>query len=94
MTDWFVYVVRCRDGTLYTGIAKDLARRVREHNEDDRRGAKYTRTRRPVELVYWEACASRAHAARREYEFRRAPKRDKEFLVAIRPPRAPIKGDA
>ena len=81
MSDWYVYVVRCRDGTLYTGIAKDLGRRIREHNAGDKRGAKYTRVRRPVELVYWEVCNTRSQAAKREYQIKQWPKPSKEALL-------------
>ncbi|MDH3637583.1 MAG: GIY-YIG nuclease family protein [Gammaproteobacteria bacterium] len=81
MSDWYVYVVRCRDGSLYTGIATDLARRIREHNVDDKRGAKYTRVRRPVELVYWENCDTRSEAAKREHEIRQWSKPSKEALI-------------
>ena len=55
---WWVYVVRCADGTLYTGVAKRLLARLREHNQDERRGARYTRGRRPVALH--AACRSAA----------------------------------
>jgi putative endonuclease len=63
---WCVYVLRCADGSLYTGITTDIARRVAEHNGDGPLGARYTRTRRPVRLVYVEAAANRAEATRRE----------------------------
>ncbi|MCK5340152.1 MAG: GIY-YIG nuclease family protein, partial [Desulfobulbaceae bacterium] len=63
---WHVYMVRCRDGTLYTGIATDLNRRIAEHNSE-KNGAKYTRSRRPVCLVYSEKVESRSAAAKREY---------------------------
>jgi putative endonuclease len=65
-TVWRVYMLRCVDGSLYTGITIDVDRRVAEHNGDGGLGARYTRSRRPVELVYVEAAASRAEAARRE----------------------------
>jgi putative endonuclease len=65
-TVWRVYMLRCVDGSLYTGITIDVDRRVAEHNGDGGLGARYTRSRRPVELVYVEAVASRAEAARRE----------------------------
>ena len=61
---WFVYLIRCADGTLYCGIALDVAARLRQHREG--KGAKYTRGRAPLELVYREACASRPAALRRE----------------------------
>ena len=63
---WCVYMLRCADGSLYTGITTDVIRRVAEHNGDGPLGARYTRTRRPVELAYVEAVASRAEATRRE----------------------------
>lgn len=82
MADWLVYILRCADGSLYTGITRDLERRVREHNRDNRRGAAYTRGRRPVEAVYSEAGLTRAEAARREYRIRKLSRQDKERLVA------------
>ena len=60
----FVYVVRCADGTLYTGITNDLVRRTQRHNEG--KGARYTRTRGPVKLVYYESCPNRSAALIRE----------------------------
>jgi putative endonuclease len=63
---WAIYMLRCADGTLYTGITTDVARRVAEHNGDGGVGARYTRSRRPVTLVYMEAADNRAQAARRE----------------------------
>lgn len=78
---WYIYVVRCRDGSLYTGIARDVARRVAEHNHASN-GAKYTRARRPVQLVYCETAASRSEAARREHEIKRLPAHAKRRLVA------------
>jgi len=79
---WQVYIVRCADGSLYTGIAKDVARRVAEHNGSNALAAKYTRVRRPVELVYQEACADRAAAARREYAIKRLGRGAKLVLIA------------
>ncbi|MDK9708600.1 MAG: GIY-YIG nuclease family protein [Desulforhopalus sp.] len=69
---WVVYIVRCKDGSYYTGITTDLARRIVEHNSP-KGGAKYTRPRRPVELVYSEPAASRAVAARREHQVKKMP---------------------
>jgi putative endonuclease len=63
---WYVYILRCADGTLYTGITTDLERRVNEHNAGGALGARYTRARRPVSLCHAESAASRAEAARRE----------------------------
>ena len=78
---WRVYIVRCADGTLYTGVARDVARRVAEHNGAGGRGAKYTRGRRPVLLVYSKKAASRSAALKREARLKRLPKPDKEALV-------------
>jgi len=82
MSGWFVYIVRCADDTLYTGIALDPRRRVAEHNGDGRVGARYTRGRRPVRLVHSERRASRSAAARREAEIKRLPRAGKEKLIA------------
>lgn len=73
-------MVRCRDGSLYTGITTDLDRRIDEHNHG-RTAAAYTRSRRPVELVYHTMCYSRSDAAKREAEFRRMKKEEKEKLI-------------
>jgi putative endonuclease len=62
---WFSYIVLCSDNTLYTGITNDLDRRIEEHNSSDR-GAKYTRSRRPVKLIYFEEFDCRSDAAKRE----------------------------
>jgi len=78
---WYVYVVRCADDSLYTGIAVDVARRIAEHNGDQRLGARYTRGRRPVRLVYQEVAASRSLAARREAQIKRLPRVAKERLA-------------
>lgn len=67
---WFVYLLRCADGTLYTGVTTDVARRVDEHNHSDKRGARYTRARRPVELLYCEATDNRSAACKREAAIR------------------------
>lgn len=77
---WYVYMVECADNTLYTGITTDLKRRVKEHNEDNKLGAKYTKTRRPVRLVYSESHPSRQTASRREAELKKLDKRQKEHF--------------
>ncbi len=77
---WCVYLVRCQDGSLYCGIAKDLTRRLAEHNSPDK-GAKYTRGRRPVELVYAEKVSSRAHATQREGQIKRLNRTQKKLLI-------------
>lgn len=77
---WHVYIVCCRDGTYYTGIARNLARRIREHNSL-KGGARYTRARRPVQLVYAEPAASRSAAAKREYQLKKMPLTRKKELI-------------
>jgi putative endonuclease len=79
---WHVYIVRCVDGTLYTGVSTDTDKRVSEHNRG--RGARYTRSRRPVELVYLEPAASRGDALRREREIKRMSTSAKHDLVSER----------
>lgn len=81
---WYVYIVQCADGSLYTGIATDAVRRADEHNCSDLLAARYTRARRPVELVYQEWCPDRAQAARREYAIKRLPRERKLALIAGR----------
>ncbi len=76
---WHVYVARCADGTLYTGIAKDAQARMARHNCG--RGARYTRGRGPVELVYCERVADRSGALKREAEIKRLPAAEKRRLV-------------
>jgi len=81
MPSWNVYLVRCADGTLYTGIATDVTRRVAEHNGSDALGARYTRSRRPVVLVYAETVATRSEALKREHQIRRLGRAGKEKLM-------------
>lgn len=81
MPVWHVYILRCADGTFYTGIATDLERRLREHNSHDRLGARYTRARRPVELIYSEPHETRSEAAKREAQIKRMSRGEKEALV-------------
>lgn len=82
---WTVYLARCRDGTLYTGVTTDPERRLAEHNAGC--GAAYTRSRLPVTLVYLEAVRDRSGALRREHAIRRMSRGQKEALAAgCRPP--------
>jgi len=73
-------MVRCKDRTLYTGVSTDVKRRVEEHNDGS--GARYTRSRGPVELVYREKAADRSAAQKREYEIKRMTAEGKQELVA------------
>lgn len=77
----YVYVVRCSDDSLYTGYAKDVERRVQEHNEG--RAAKYTRGRRPVELIHTEEFASRSEALSREHRIKQLTRKQKLRLTQI-----------
>ncbi len=77
---YFVYMVKCSDNTLYTGITTDLQRRVQEHNESNK-GAKYTRLRRPVTLVYSEACQDRSSASKREAAIKKLKREDKLGMI-------------
>jgi putative endonuclease len=79
---WFVYVVRCSDKTLYTGVTTDAGRRIDEHN--DGRGARYTRSRGPVELVYLEKAVDRGAALKREHEIKRMTAEAKRLLIEKR----------
>jgi putative endonuclease len=79
MTDAYVYIVRCADNTLYTGCTVDIDRRIAAHNRGN--GAKYTRSRRPVELVYWESLPSLAEAKRREAAIKKLSRNEKLEIV-------------
>jgi len=79
---WQVYIVRCADGSLYTGIALDVERRIAEHNAGNGAGASYTRSRRPVTLVYRESAADRSAASKREYRIKQLSRKEKLALVA------------
>ena len=76
----YVYLLRCRDGSLYCGWTTDLAARLETHNSG--RGAKYTRSRLPVELAYWEAFPDRHEALSREWHIKRLSHTEKEALIA------------
>jgi len=77
----FVYIVRCRDGSFYIGYARDPRARVRVHNSG--KGARYTSGRRPVRLVYSEACETRSHALKREHELKQWRRKKKQALVRL-----------
>ncbi|WP_371743706.1 GIY-YIG nuclease family protein [Marinobacterium sp. xm-g-59] len=81
LSHWFVYVVRCSDKTLYTGVTTDPTRRLRQHNGELVGGAKYTRARRPVELIWHEQHADRSSATQREYAIKRMTLQQKTQLI-------------
>lgn len=78
--EWYVYILRCADGTLYTGTSTDVERRAAAHNSG--RGAKYTRSRRPVAVVYRELCGTKAAALRREATVKKFGRAEKLALIA------------
>lgn len=75
MKTWYVYIVECSDGSLYTGIAVDVEARIKAHNEG--RGAKYTKPRRPVKLLYKEKHVNQSEATKREYAIKKLSRRQK-----------------
>jgi len=77
---WFVYILRCSDDSLYTGVTTNLSRRVNEHNNSNK-GAKYTRTRQPVQLVWSAECGSRSEAMKREASIKKLDRPKKLLLV-------------
>jgi len=84
---WYVYIIKCSDSSLYTGITTDIARRIDEHNSGD--GASYTRARTPVSLVHHEIHPNRSKASKREAEIKSWPRNKK--LLMIREVRLGIK---
>jgi len=80
---WFVYVARCRDNTLYAGVALDVDKRLQEHNTSNK--CRYTRFRKPLKLVYKERCGNYGAARRRENEIKKFSRKKKLALVALCP---------
>lgn len=80
--NWFVYIVRCADGSLYTGITKDVKRRHQQHNAGT--ASRYTRSRRPVKFVYHEAHPSQSSALKREAAIKTMTRREKLAMVQVR----------
>ncbi len=78
---WFVYLLRCADDSLYTGIARDVSRRCEQHNAGT--ASRYTRCRRPVQLVYQEAQGSRSAALKREAAIKALSRRQKQSLIRL-----------
>ncbi len=75
----YTYILRCNDGSFYAGWTNDLEKRLKSHN--DGKGAKYTKSRRPVTLVYYEKFETKEEAMRREYEIKQMRRKEKEELV-------------
>ena len=78
-TTWYVYIVRCADNTLYTGMTNDLLRRIAQHNAGT--AARYTRARLPVSLVYQEEAGNRSEALKREYAIKQLSRKQKEKTI-------------
>ena len=76
---WFLYILQCQDGSFYTGITKDLERRLKMHNAG--KASRYTRVRRPVRLCYQETCLGRTQSLTRECAVKALPRRKKEELI-------------
>ena len=79
---WYLYILRCGDGTLYTGITTDVEKRLEQHRTG--KGAKYTRGRSPLELVYRECCGDHSAALKREIAVKKLSRSQKERLLAIK----------
>ena len=77
---WFVYILSCADGTLYTGITNDVKKRIKAHNEG--KGAKYTRGRGPVELVFKSSCRNKSGALKKEAKFKKLNKTEKLEIIS------------
>ena len=77
---WLLYVLQCSDGTYYTGVTTDMERRLAEHNTS-KRGAKYTKARRPVKVVYLSEYESRSSAQKAEYSFKQLTRKQKERII-------------
>ena len=78
--NWKVYIVECSDGTYYTGITTNVRRRILEHNYG-LKSAKYTRSRRPVRLIYEETATNRSRASKREHQIKKLKRSDKTLLI-------------
>jgi len=79
----YTYILNCKDDSLYTGWTNDLKKRITSHNAG--KGAKYTKARRPVELVYYEEFQTREEAMKREYAIKQLSRKEKEALIKTRP---------
>ncbi len=79
MRKWVVYILKCRDDSYYTGITNDLDKRIIDHGAGI--GAKYTRGRGPIELIYTEPCEDRSSASKREFFIKKLTRRQKEALI-------------
>ena len=79
--NWTIYILECGDKTLYCGITNDVDRRLRQHKGEIKGGAKYTKSRQPLMLVYSEKAASRSEALKREYVIKKLDRKEKKILM-------------
>jgi predicted GIY-YIG superfamily endonuclease len=77
---WVVYVLKCRDNTLYTGITSDVSRRVHQHNNGT--ASRYTRSRLPVKLIFSEPCRNRSQALKKEYAMKQLSQKEKNAYIS------------
>ena len=82
MNEWSVYIIRCDNSTLYTGISTDVPRRLQEHTSGDWKAAKYTKSFSSIDLVYEILIGDRSLAAKIEYQIKKLPKHKKELVVS------------
>ena len=83
MSKWYQYVVECNDGSYYAGVTTEVSRRVHEHNNTSK-GAKYTRSRRPVRLIYCLEFSDRSSAQKAEFGFKKLSRIEKEEIISER----------
>ncbi len=76
---WFLYILKCRDGTLYTGITNNLARRLKQHSKGT--ASRYTRSRLPVRMLFQEPCCGKSEALRKEYAMKALTRKQKELYI-------------
>ena len=81
--NWLIYILECRDDSLYCGITNNLEKRLKQHNGEIKGGAKYTRSHRPCKLVYIEKSANRSEASQREAIIKRMSKEEKQALIIL-----------
>lgn len=79
---YYVYLISCSDNSIYTGITNDIEKRIKQHNGVVKGGAKYTRTRRPVKILYFEKFETKSDALKREFQIKKLKKEDKLNLIS------------
>jgi len=82
VSQWYVYMLRCADNTLYAGVTTDCVRREQEHNGMKKGGARYTQARRPVVMLWSERCKNRSHACQREAAIKKLSRKQKLQMIS------------